>query len=130
MHRSEVIDILNTELNKLCNTDVTRSFKIGIVNHGFDNLIKNVKEERCNVPDINNEIEGCDMYSCFSVEYPAVIVLYDVSGPGLTSLYLQISRARVYCVVIAYSSLSGINLSQFNDMLVKLGDSVTVIRYN
>ena len=129
---SEVIDILNTELNKLLNTDVTRSFKIGIVYNGSDNLITKFNEKQYSASD-NNEIEWCNIYGCFSVEYPAVIVLYDLFGSlGLNNLYLQISRARVYCAVIvyhSYHSFSGDNLSQFNDMLVKLGDSVRVLRY-
>ena len=129
-----VIDsILNTELDKLCNTDVIWGLKIGILY--YDNSIgiriKEVIEERFSVFD-DNKIEFCNIDNCYSVEYPAVIVLYDNSDTfkDISSLYLQISRARVFCSVILFNSYRGDNLSQLNDMLAELGDSVRVIRYN
>ena len=135
---SEVIDILNIELDKFCNTDVICGLKIGILYYNDIYLkFKEVIEERFRVFD-NNKIEWCNIKCCYSVEYPAVIVLYDISDTfmDISSLYLQISRARVFCVVIVYNSssynLTGSKSQRLNDMFVELEDSVSVrvIRYN
>ncbi|XP_063692987.1 uncharacterized protein LOC134824910 [Bolinopsis microptera] len=126
---SVVTDILNEELDKLCNTDV---IKIGIV-YNTRRIIQKVIEERCSVD--NNKIEWCNVKSCYSAEYPAVIVLYDVANyVDLSILYRQISRARVYCVVILYSSDDNHIFSGFeklNDyMLAEFEDSIRVMRYD
>ena len=75
---------------------------------------------------------------CYSAEWPAIIALSKQSeghfslSLKLTSLYLEISRARVYCSVIFYpgkekksEKSSG---TEFN-LLDKLKDLVHVLRY-
>ena len=129
-----VIDsILEIELDKLCNISVPKGLQIGIVHFGTSSITtntKNIIEKRSLISD--NDIELCNIHSCYSIEYPAVIVLHDVLYNNISPLYLEISRARVYCSVILYTSNRS-SLSEYqplSKMLDKLADSVRIIRYD
>ena len=52
----------------------------------------------------SDKMEWCVVDSCYYTEYPAVIVLDHMEHCPLRSLYLKMSRARVYCVVIMITS--------------------------
>lgn len=124
--------ILDTELDKLCIRSVGNGFTIGIVTYGSSfELIDKIIEEKSSLSD--NKIETFDIDSCYSVEYPAVIVLHDVLGTTaqhIRSLYLEISRARVYCVVIFMASCGSVSISNsVLALLDKLEDTVKIVRH-
>ncbi|XP_063680537.1 uncharacterized protein LOC134815876 [Bolinopsis microptera] len=84
---TKLTSILNKEFDKLhINTDVPCGFKVGVVKYR------------------SGKMEWCVVDSCYSTEYPAVIVLDHMEQCPLPSLYLKMSRARVYCVVIMITS--------------------------
>ena len=131
--------ISNMELEKLCisASGVSDSLKIAII---FKMLGRRLEEvavselmnktsDRFSVGNI--EVRQCATESCYSEEYPAVIVLHDLHLSDIKSLYLEISRARVYCAVLIYSSVDTLlseNQSLCN-LLNELEDSVKIIRY-
>ena len=91
--------IFTSELNKLCINTVTGGLTVGIVTYDLDNrhLVDKIIKERSSVSDC--KIERCDIDDSYSVEYPVVIVVHGVSfDDDIPALYLEISRARVYCV--------------------------------
>ena len=99
---SLIENILDMELDKLCISGLSSGFKIGIiVDTYYDSLgktILNIMERRS-----DKTIELCEVTSCYSVEYPAVIVVHDLDDKeGIFSLYLKMSRARVYCAVTLF----------------------------
>ena len=69
-------------------------------------------------------------------EYPAVIVLHDAYSPvDIAPLYLMISRARAYCSVILFTSVSRhisslLEAKPLNDLLNELRDCATIIRHD
>ncbi|XP_063692766.1 uncharacterized protein LOC134824719 [Bolinopsis microptera] len=128
-----IANTLNMELDKLYDPCVLRGFQIGIIGDSCDkNVVKMIEsaiEKRSNLSGV--EIDFCDAASCHSVEYPAVIVLHDVSGrASISSLYLEISRARVYCAVIIYSSNKKYSSENrlLRDLLNKIEDNVRILK--
>ena len=132
---TELIDtILKKELDKLCDPEVSGGLKIGIIRDSYriivDKTIHRAIKSRSNMT-----IESCHVDNCYSSEYPAVIVVNEVRtrGASISSLFLEISRARVYCAVILYSTSSSYDtLSEYQpliNLLDTLEDSVRVIRY-
>ena len=124
--------IFTSELNKLCINTVTGGLTVGIVTYDFDNrhLVDKIIKERSSVSDC--KIEGCDIDGSYSVEYPVVIVVHGVSfDDDIPALYLEISRARVYCVIILYTfHLDSISENQYvASLLDKLEDTVKIVRH-
>ena len=122
------------ELDKLYDPCVLRGFQIGIIGNSCDKnvvkMIESAKEKRSNLSAV--EVDFCDAASCNSVEYPAVIVLHDLcSRARVSSLYLEISRARVYCAVILYSSHKKYSSEHqlLGDLLSKIEDNVRIRHY-
>ena len=127
------------ELEKLCisASGVSDIFKIAIIFKMCGRVLEEVAvselmdktSDRFSVGNI--EVKQCATESCYSEEYPAVIVLHDLHLSDIKSLYLEISRARVYCAVLIYSSVDTLlseNQSLCN-LLNELEDSVKIIRY-
>ena len=97
-----VCNILNKELAKLHHNNFLSNSDIAVIyNSGLDDLPQIKKA-------VNSKCVGCfSSASCLSAEWPAVILVYNVTDPSgeqghISSLYLSVSRARVYCAVIAY----------------------------
>ena len=129
-----IANALNMELDKLYDPCVLRGFQIGIIGNSCDkNVVKMIEsaiEKRSNLSAV--EVDFCDAASCHSVEYPAVIVLHDLSSRArVSSLYLEISRARVYCAVILYSSNKKYSSENqlLRDLLSKIEDNVRIRHY-
>ena len=126
--------ILNTELDKLLGACGSSRFDIGIVcnRYDFNTIVKKSIEGRIS----DNNIELCNALSCYSAEYPAVIVLHDAYSPvDIAPLYLMISRARAYCSVILFTSVSHhisslLEAKPLNDLLNELRDCATIIRHD
>ena len=136
-----LIDRITTkELNKLLNTDGSCSFDIGLVHQlhitnmskeTFPMLSRRVEEQPRTT---KNRIQFCEGYYCYSAEYPAVVVIKD-HGPNLQDkapLHLLMSRARVYCSVILFTTRRETLLEHelLDELLHKLQGDVKIIRYD
>ena len=130
------VDLVTKELDKLSKSSEHCEFDIGLVhNTSYDDTynhiaaIKKTVESRAS----NEKIEISNVTNCYSTEYPAVIVVYDVFNvykTNIAPLYLLISRARVYCSVILYSFYSNLSEDQLViDLLNELENSVKIIRH-
>ena len=130
------VDLVTKELDKLSKSSEHYQFDIGVVhNTSYDDMynhiaaIKKTVESRAS----NEKIEISNVTNCYSTEYPAVIVVYDVFNvykTNIAPLYLLISRARVYCSVILYSYYSNLSEDQLViDLLNELENSVKIIRH-
>ena len=122
----KVVRILNKELDKLTfGSDFSLGFNVGIIYNSysrasFSQCIEETINERC-----DSNLELSDSSNCYSAEWPAVIVIHDFAR-DISALYLSISRARVHCVVILFSTL--IDISELH-LLSELSDSAKIIRY-
>ena len=128
---SMITDIFCKELDRLCRTGGGCTFDIGVVHNMNKNLQSAISETV--ESEVSNNIELRHVNNCYSAEYPAVIVLLSVSYEGdISSLYLMLSRARVYCSVILYTleneTLSG--CQPVADLLAEINHLVTIIRYD
>ena len=102
---TKLTSILNKEFDKLhINTDVQSGLKVGIVKYKSGLMRRAEKAIREALQVFSDKMEWCVVDSCYSTEYPAVIVLDHMEHCPLRSLYLKMSRARVYCVVIMITS--------------------------
>ena len=73
-----------------------------------------------------------DSGDCYSAEWPAVIVLHQVRESkkmdNIVTLYLQISRARVYCVIVLFPEEGKVfKTSHMSGLLDKLSGHVQII---
>jgi len=124
-------NILDIESDKLCTSGLSSGFKIGLIMHTFydtlDEAIIKIMERR-------SDIELCGINS-YSVEYPAVIVVHNLQDrETIFSLYLEMSRARVYCVIILFAAhnFPYHNLSEYHpisDFLDTLKYFARIIRH-
>ena len=129
---SLVTAIIDKELDRLCRTGGKCTFDIGVVHNtywleSFNDTIKSkISDSDCNV-------EVRYLRNCYSVEYPAVIVLLDVSLERDTAcLYLMLSRARAYCSVIFYTTeVEALSACQpVAELLTDIENFVTILRYD
>ena len=128
--------VFDIELDRLC--DELDYFDIGIIvytDYSSDvlSLVEDSVKKRCCNTD--SKIAVCDSAYCASAQWPAVIVLHEVWGDSeewdLTTLYLALSRARVYCSVFIYPE-EGRTLDDTPYMLPlldKLRNIARIIRY-
>ena len=125
-----IIRVLNIELDSLCVTDNLNYSDIGIVYSNVTSSdVMSLVEDSVNMRCVNTDskIAVCRSKDCASAQWPAVIVLYTVSGryrdeeEDLTLLYLMLSRARVYCSVVLYPHMSR--------LLDKLSNYARIIQY-
>jgi hypothetical protein len=99
-----VNDILHEELKKLCYGDELCNSDVKTIYDNLDEsmlvLLSDELERYASTADIVESVET------FSAEWPAVIVLHQIRKnnllDNLVTLYLQVSRARVYCVIILF----------------------------
>ena len=126
-------NILEMELDKLCISGLPSCFKIGIIVDSYYNSLRKTviktMERRS-----DETIELCDVDSCYSVEYPAAIVLLDLRRThGVFSLYLEMSRARVYCAVILFAAhdpnVQWYGLSEHYPIIRDFLDFVDTLKY-
>ena len=119
-------NILIEQLGKLCDTSDSCGLNIGIIGD-IEIFSSDIKEaiESIESPVSRNKVELCDLYSCYSAEFPAVIV---ITNMGMENLYLEMSRARVYCCVILYRNLADSSGPRINELLDDLKGSVKVKR--
>ena len=131
-----IIRVFNIELDSLCVTSNLNYSDIGIVAHVTSDVMSLVKDsvkKRC--VNTDSKIAVCDSEDCASAQWPAVIVLHEVSRyseeANLTELYLTLSRARVYCSVVIFP-YEGTTLDSYPHMLRllgKLSNFARIIRY-
>ena len=128
--------IVNRELDKRCEIGFSGGLKVGAV-ESYSMMSSPVLKEVIKTRVSNDLIEYCHSKSCNSTEFPAVLVVHDAYEGGMESLYLEISRARVYCALILYSSsnmeLNNLSGSRnISNVLRELGadDSVKIILYD
>ena len=133
--------VLNTELDKIFR--VKNEFfnsDIGLVYNYVISDIESIIEETVKKrrDDAGNEIGVCHSEHSSSSEWPAVVVLHEMtrySERDLTTLYLAISRARVHCSVILYPlDIEGTCLEDNRQMMIDLPDRLKsyaqIIRHN
>ena len=130
-----IIRVFDIELDSLC---VNLNYSdIGIVHSYYSSdvmpLVKDSVNMRCD--NTGSKIAVCSSMSCYSAQWPAVIVLYSVLWDSeevdLTQLYLMLSSARVYCSVFIFPR-EGYTLSDTPHMLRlldKLSNFARIIRY-
>ena len=105
---SLTVSVLSNELYKLYKKDVLNYCDITIVYDNLANdlinLVSKNLEELCDTNETIRLLEGVD---CLSAEWPAVIVLHEVREGKITddleTLYLKVTRARVYCAVLLFA---------------------------
>ncbi|XP_063681276.1 uncharacterized protein LOC134816381 [Bolinopsis microptera] len=121
-----VVTILNKELDKLTfGSDFSLGFEIGIIYNGSSRASSSQCIEETIDKRFDSNLQLSDSSNCYSAEWPAVIVIHDFAR-DISALYLEISRARVHCVVILFSTL--IDISEL-DLLSELNNSAKIIRY-
>ena len=114
--------LVNMELDKLYDEEMPDGFSMtaGIVTNIYTGSHKRLNEiefyesivtERSNRSYNNINLEWCDIESCYSVEYSAAVAVHSEGFGGnrddvsqIESLYLAISRAKVHCAVILYTT--------------------------
>ena len=126
----------NIELYEMCKLHEMNYSDIGIIYNDdrkdIRMLINDSVGRLCN--NVDEYIDICHSRKSFSAEWPAVIVLHKVCRyieKDLTTLQLEISRARVYCFVLIYPE-KGKDLGDYghiSDILDELKDRARILKY-
>ena len=134
----ELIDEIATrELEKLTGDTGSDSFIIGVVSQIKEDDLESTLPcllDQVKKAELKERVEFCQSFYCYSVEYPAVIVIKD-HGPDKgdkAPLHLLMSRARVYCSVVLFTTVRERLLDHqlLCDLLEKLKGDVKMIRYD
>ena len=129
-----IIRVFDIELDSLCVTSNLNYSDIGIVanvtSSDVMSLVKDSVNRRC--VNTGSKIAVCNSIDCASAQWPAVIVVYRVFkySKDLTTLYLTLSRARVYCSVFIYPYRTRLDYSpHMLRLLGKLSNIARIIWY-
>ena len=119
----------NIELDEMCKLHEMNYSDIGIIYNDDSRDIRILIKH-----SVDADIDICHSRKSFSAEWPAVIILHKVCRnieKDLTTLQLEISRARVYCSVLLYPE-KGKDLGDYghiSDILDKLKDRARILKY-
>ena len=117
--------------------NVLQEFEVCILFSQLEDDLQSFVEETVirNGNYADGKIVLSDLEDCYSAEWPAVIVLHELKGYlgdyNLSQLYLEISRARVFCSVLVVPEKDH-TVTEYKDMheLLNRLESVThIIRY-
>ena len=128
-----IIRVFDIELDSLCVTSNLNYSDIGIVANVTSSVMSLVEDSvnmRCGNTD--SKIAVCNSMYCASAQWPAVIVVYEVFkySEDLTTLYLTLSKACVYCSVFIYPYRTRLDYSpHMLRLLGKLSNIARIIWY-